>query len=87
MTVEDWVASQARLMDRLGIERLAAAMGGSLGGMQALQWTLDFPDRIAPRHRDRRRAQALHAEHRLQRRGAPGDRLGPGLPRRQLLRA
>ncbi|NJD88501.1 MAG: homoserine O-acetyltransferase, partial [Betaproteobacteria bacterium] len=47
VTVEDWVASQARLMDRLGIERLAAAMGGSLGGMQALQWTLDHPDRIA----------------------------------------
>jgi len=46
VTVEDWVASQARLMDRLGIERLAAAIGGSLGGMQAMQWTLDFPDRI-----------------------------------------
>jgi len=47
VTVEDWVASQARLMDRLGIERLAAAIGGSLGGMQALQWTLSYPDRIA----------------------------------------
>jgi homoserine O-acetyltransferase len=47
VTVEDWVISQARLMDRLGIERLAAAIGGSLGGMQALQWTLSFPDRIA----------------------------------------
>jgi homoserine O-acetyltransferase len=47
VTVEDWVASQARLMDRLGIERLAVAMGGSLGGMQALQWTLDYPERIA----------------------------------------
>ena len=46
VTVEDWVASQARLMDRLGIGRLAVAMGGSLGGMQALQWTLSFPDRI-----------------------------------------
>ena len=46
VTVEDWVASQARLMDRLGIEKLAAAIGGSLGGMQALQWTLQFPDRI-----------------------------------------
>ena len=46
VTVEDWVASQARLMDRLGIEKLAAAMGGSLGGMQAMQWTLDYPDRI-----------------------------------------
>jgi homoserine O-acetyltransferase len=46
VTVEDWVASQARLMDRLGIQKLAAAIGGSLGGMQALQWTLQFPERI-----------------------------------------
>ena len=46
VTVEDWVSSQARLMDRLGIERLAACIGGSLGGMQAMQWTLSFPDRI-----------------------------------------
>ncbi len=46
VTVEDWVASQARLLDRLGIERLAGALGGSLGGMQALQWTLQYPSRI-----------------------------------------
>jgi len=46
VTVEDWVASQARLMDRLGIQKLAGAIGGSLGGMQALQWTLSFPERI-----------------------------------------
>jgi homoserine O-acetyltransferase len=46
VTVEDWVASQARLMDRLGIDCLAAAIGGSLGGMQAMQWTLSYPDRI-----------------------------------------
>ncbi len=46
VTVEDWVASQARLMDRLGIEKLAGAIGGSLGGMQAMQWTLSYPDRI-----------------------------------------
>jgi homoserine O-acetyltransferase len=46
VTVEDWVASQARLMDRLGIDKLAAAIGGSLGGMQAMQWTLSFPERI-----------------------------------------
>jgi homoserine O-acetyltransferase/O-succinyltransferase len=46
VTVEDWVASQARLMDRLGIARLAAAIGGSLGGMQAMQWTLSYPERI-----------------------------------------
>ena len=46
VTVEDWVASQAMLMDHLGIKQLAAVIGGSLGGMQALQWTLSFPDRI-----------------------------------------
>jgi homoserine O-acetyltransferase len=46
VTVEDWVASQARLMDRLGVAKLAAAIGGSLGGMQAMQWTLSYPERI-----------------------------------------
>lgn len=46
VTVEDWVASQARLMDYLGIDQLAAVVGGSLGGMQALQWTLSYPDRV-----------------------------------------
>ncbi|MBC7781797.1 MAG: homoserine O-acetyltransferase [Proteobacteria bacterium] len=46
VTVEDWVAAQARLADHLGIERFAAVMGGSLGGMQALSWTRQFPDRL-----------------------------------------
>jgi homoserine O-acetyltransferase len=46
VTVEDWVAAQARLADHLGIERFAAVIGGSLGAMQALQWTLSFPDRV-----------------------------------------
>ena len=46
MTVEDWVAAQARLLDALGIGQLAAVMGGSLGGMQALSWTLQFPERM-----------------------------------------
>ena len=46
VTVEDWVNSQARLMDALGIHTLAAVMGGSLGGMQALSWSLQYPDRI-----------------------------------------
>ncbi len=46
MTVEDWVDAQARLLDALGIERLAAVMGGSLGGMQALSWTLQYPERV-----------------------------------------
>ncbi len=40
VTVEDWVEVQARLADRLGIERFAAVMGGSLGAMQALQWAI-----------------------------------------------
>ncbi len=46
MTVEDWVNAQALLLDRLGIRQLAAVMGGSLGGMQALSWTLQYPDRV-----------------------------------------
>jgi len=47
VTVEDWVNAQARLMDVLGIHKLAAVMGGSLGGMQALSWALQYPDRVA----------------------------------------
>ncbi len=46
VTVEDWVNAQARLLDRLGIAQLAAVMGGSLGGMQALSWTLQHPERV-----------------------------------------
>src|SRR3990170_1217474 len=46
VTVEDWVEAQAQLADRLGIERFAAVIGGSLGAMQALQWTLSYPERV-----------------------------------------
>jgi homoserine O-acetyltransferase len=46
VTVEDWVNAQARLLDRLGIEKMAAVLGGSLGGMQALSWTLQYPERM-----------------------------------------
>jgi homoserine O-acetyltransferase len=46
LTVEDWVASQAMLADYLGVKQLAAVVGGSLGGMQALQWTLAYPERV-----------------------------------------
>lgn len=46
LTVEDWVHSQARLADTLGIRQWAAVIGGSLGGMQALQWSISYPERI-----------------------------------------
>ena len=46
ITVRDWVRSQAMLADHLGIEQWAAVVGGSLGGMQALQWSIDFPERV-----------------------------------------
>ena len=46
VTVEDWVHAQARLADALGIRQFAAVMGGSLGGMQAMAWSLLYPDRL-----------------------------------------
>ena len=47
ITVRDWVETQALLADHLGIERFAAIIGGSLGGMQAMQWSIDHPERVA----------------------------------------
>ena len=47
LTVEDWVRAQARLADHFGIEKFAAVMGGSLGGMQALSWAITCPERVA----------------------------------------
>lgn len=47
VTVRDWVKTQAILADALNIERFAAVIGGSLGGMQAFQWAIDYPDRIS----------------------------------------
>lgn len=46
VTVEDWVRAQARVADELGIQQFAAVMGGSLGGMQALAWSILFPERL-----------------------------------------
>ena len=46
VTVEDWVDAQAVLADRLGIARFAAVIGGSLGGMQALAWSMRYPERV-----------------------------------------
>lgn len=47
IVVKDWVRSQALLADALNIDRWAAVVGGSLGGMQALQWSIDYPERVA----------------------------------------
>ena len=46
VTVKDWIESQSMLADRFGIDKWAAVMGGSLGGMQALQWAIDKPQRL-----------------------------------------
>ncbi len=47
LTVEDWVNAQARLADQIGITQFAAVMGGSLGGMQAMSWATQYPERVA----------------------------------------
>ena len=46
VTVSDWVKSQAMLADQLGIQKFVAVIGGSLGGMQSLQWAIDYPERL-----------------------------------------
>jgi homoserine O-acetyltransferase len=46
ITVDDWIEAQARLADLLKIQQFAAIIGGSLGGMQALQWSLTYPERM-----------------------------------------
>ncbi len=47
VSVEDWVRSQVMLTDHLGIEKYAAVVGGSLGGMQAMQWAIDYPNKLS----------------------------------------
>ncbi|MBL4670695.1 MAG: homoserine O-acetyltransferase [Arenicella sp.] len=46
VTVKDWVYTQSKLSDHLGITRWAAVIGGSLGGMQAMQWSISYPERL-----------------------------------------
>jgi homoserine O-acetyltransferase/O-succinyltransferase len=46
VTVRDWVSSQARLADRLGVYQWAAVIGGSLGGMQVMRWSISYPERV-----------------------------------------
>jgi homoserine O-acetyltransferase len=69
VTVGDWVRLQARLLDRLGIERLHAVVGGSLGGQQAMEWALAFPGRV-------RRCVVLAASARLSAQGLAFNAVG-----------
>jgi homoserine O-acetyltransferase len=46
VTVKDWVYTQTKLSDYLGISQWAAVIGGSLGGMQAMQWSISYPERL-----------------------------------------
>ncbi len=69
VTVGDWVKLQARLLDRLGIQRLHAVVGGSLGGQQALEWALAFPERVE-------RAIVLAASARLSAQGLAFNAVG-----------
>lgn len=47
VSVDDWVSSQVMLTDHLGIKKYVAVIGGSLGGMQAMQWAIDYPNRLS----------------------------------------
>ena len=86
-SVRDLNTVHRRLLDHLGIERLHAALGGSLGGMQALQWAIDDPQAMT-------RCAAICASAELSAmnialldRRARGDHARPGLPGRRLPRA
>jgi len=69
VTIQDMVATQARLMDHLGIERLYGVIGGSMGGMQALQWAVAYPERV-------RHCMPLATTHRLTAQGIAFDAVG-----------
>ena len=69
VTVSDWVKVQALLLDKLGIERLHAVIGGSLGGQQALEWALAYPQRV-------QRAMVFAAAHRLSTQGVAFNAVG-----------
>ena len=85
-TVADQVAVHRALCRHLGIERPLAAIGGSLGGMQALHWALAHPGELRSGRAHLRDGPALGPEHRLQRGGPPGDHARPRLPRGRLRR-
>ena len=84
ITIRDMVRAQAMLLDHLGIDRLPAVVGGSMGGMQVLDWAATYPERVARGGRHRHRGAAYGAEHRLPRSRAPGDHGRSRLARRRI---
>ena len=86
ITIRDMVRAQAMLIDHLGIESLFAVVGGSMGGMQVLQWAASYPRARVRGAADRRRDAAFGAEHRLPRGRPAGDHGRSGLARRPLFR-
>ena len=86
ITIADMVNAQLLLLDHLGIQKLLAAVGGSMGGMQVLELAISHPDRCPPGHPHGHRGAAAHPGDRLQRGRTPGDHGRPELARRRVLR-
>ena len=86
ITVRDMVRAQAMLLDQLGIETLFSVVGGSMGGMQVLQWAATYPERVFSALPIATGAAPFVAEHRLPRGRPPGDHGRSRLARRPLLR-
>ena len=84
ITIRDMVRAQAMLLDHLGIETLFAVVGGSMGGMQVLQWAASYPRARVLRAADRLRHAPFGAEHRVPRGRPPGDHGRSGMARRPL---
>ena len=86
ITIGDMVRLQKMLIDALGIPRLLAVTGGSMGGMQALEWAVAYPGSRGVRDSHRHHHAPQRAADRVQRSGPPGHHGRPRLERRRLLR-
>ena len=86
ITIADTVEVQRRLIDHLGIGKLLAVIGGSMGGHQAITWAIRHPDRVARMRGGRDLAAAHHPGVGVRRGGTQRHHARPALPRRPLLR-